>query len=121
MPSARLAILLAVDWLSAHLVLVAGLAAAAIVLVAVAVLVIVAVRTWRSTRAVLSAAGGEVSALTERADAAQARAGTLSERLAELGEAREGLDREVAVAKVLATHLGRALDILRAPLRALGR
>ena len=56
-----------------------------------------------------------------RAEALQGTTEALSARTEDLAGARSGLERQLAVAKVIGEHLGRALAILRAPLRALGR
>lgn len=109
------------DWIWDHLVMLAGAAAVAIVLGALVVLVLRAIRAWRSTRTAISLTGERVATVTSAVERAQTRAEGLSERGEELAGARGGLDRQLALAKVLATHLGKALDILKAPLRALGR
>lgn len=109
------------QWIGDHLVLVAGAVATALVLGGLAFLGIVGIRAWRLGRRAITDTGAQAQALMSRAEALQGKSAALSARTEDLAEARTGLDRQLAVAKVIGEHLGRALAILRAPLRALGR
>lgn len=115
------AILREMTWLNRHSVLVAGLVAIAVVLVALTIAVLQAIRAWRRTKAALADGTRGAEVLKERVTNLEAQARDLQTRQGELSSAVSGLNWEAGVAKVIAAHAGRALAILKAPLRYVGR
>lgn len=109
------------SWVADHLVLLAALTAAGLLIGGILMLLVAGLRAWRVSRRAMTSIGGEAASLTRAAEAAQARVADLSARGEELAGAREDLDRQIAVVRVIGEHLGRAIAILRAPLRAIGR
>lgn len=109
------------DYIVDHAVPLSGIALGALVLVGLAILAIAGLRLWRTVRAAqrrLTAAGAELAAEGERLSQALA---LMPERQAELQTSIEALSRRAAVIGVLARSASEAAEVLRSPLRYLGR
>jgi HAMP domain-containing protein len=92
-----------------------------LVVAGLAVLGIAGFRLWRVVRAAqkrVEKAGAELAA---EGDRLQASLDALPGRQAEVQAAIASLQRRVAVLGVLSSSAGQAADVLRAPLRYLGR
>ena len=109
------------SWIDRHSILLAGLFAIAVVLIAIATAVIRALRAWRRTKAAIADGTRQAEMLKQRITSLEARARELQSRQGEIVNAVAGLNWEAGIAKVIAAHAGRALAILKAPLRYVGR
>ncbi len=100
------------------------LSAAFLVIVVVAALVVAGIagfRLWRRVRAAqrrVTATAAELTALSEQLSDSLAR---MPERQAEIQASLDALSRRAAVLSVLTSSASQAADVLRAPLRYLGR
>lgn len=109
------------NWTYRHGVLLAALFAIAVVLAALATAAIQALRAWRKTKAALADGTRQAEALKQRITSLEERARELQTRQGDLTNAIAGLNWEAGIAKVIAAHAARALAILKAPLRYVGR
>lgn len=108
-------------WLDAHQVLVAGLLLIALVIVGVLVLVLRSIRLMRVARSGRRQVDVPVQAISTGLADAERRVGTLTAGQQELTEALDRVGAHTGELRVLLDHAGRALSVLRAPFRYLGR
>ncbi|WP_217921758.1 hypothetical protein [Miltoncostaea oceani] len=92
-----------------------------LVVAGLAVLGIAGFRLWRVVRRAQTRVTEAGAALTAEADRLQASLAALPDRQAEMGAAVASLQRRAAALGVLATSAGQAAEVLRAPLRYIGR
>jgi hypothetical protein len=108
-------------FLSDHAVLIAGILAAVIVAVAALFALKRGLALKREVGARSRRLGENVSAIEASAHRAEEATSRLPDRQAELQRELEALSRHVRVLRVLADALSTALNVLRAPLRYIGR
>ena len=109
------------DYIVDNAVALSAITLGVLVLAGLAIAGIAGFRLWRAVRAAqrrASAAAAELAAESDRLTASLAQ---LPERQAELQASIAALQRRAAAASVLAGSASEALDVLRAPLRYLGR
>lgn len=114
-------ILAAVTWLDAHQVLVAGLLLIALVIVGVLVLVLRSIGLMRVARSGRRQVDVPVQAISTGLADAERRVETLTAGQEELTEALDRVGTHTGELRVLLDHAGRAISVLRAPFRYLGR
>lgn len=101
--------------------LVAGLLLVALVIVGAVVLVVRSLGLVRAARAGRRQVDTPVQAISTGLADAERRVGTLTSEQAELTEALDRVGARTNELRVLLDHAGRALAVLRAPFRYLGR
>lgn len=115
------AILPAVDFVVDNAVPLSAIALGVLVLLGLAVLGIAGLRLWRIIKAVKARLGEAAESLAAEGDRLQESLAQMPERQAELQESIASLQRRAAVLAVLARTAGDASQVLRAPLRFIGR
>lgn len=114
-------ILAGVTWLEAHQVLVAGLLLIALVIVGAIVLILRSIVLMRVARSGMRRVDVPVQAISTGLADAERRVATLTAGQHELTEAFDRVGTHTGELRVLLDHAGRALSVLRAPFRYLGR
>ena len=114
-------ILAAVSWLEAHQVFIAGSVLIALVIVGVIVLVLRSIGLVRAARNGRRQVDRPVESISTGLADAERRVGTLTAGQQDLTDALERLTVHTGELRVLLDHAGRALSVLRAPFRYLGR
>lgn len=114
-------ILAVVTWLDAHQVLVAGLLLIALVIVGVLVLVLRSIGLMRVARSGRRQVDVPVQAISTGLADAERRVETLTAGQQDLTEALDRVGTHTGELRVLLDHAGRAISVLRAPFRYLGR
>lgn len=114
-------ILAAVSWLEAHQVLAAGLVLVALVIVGAVVLLIRSMALVRVATAGRRRVETPVQAISTGLADAERRVGTLAAEQEELTKALDRVGAHAGELRVLMDHAGRALSVLRAPFRYLGK
>lgn len=109
------------DWLEAHQVLVAGMVLIALVIVGVIVLVVRGLGLARVARDGMRRVDRPVQEISTGLAAAERRVGTLTDGQGDLTDALDRVGAHAGELRVLLDHAGRALSVLRAPFRYLGR
>ena len=101
--------------------LLAGLILVALVIVGTTVLVIRAIGLVRAANAGRKAVDPPVQMISKGLADAERRVGNLTDGQGELTEALDRVGAHTGELRVLMDHAGRALSVLRAPFRYLGR
>ena len=114
-------ILAAVGWLEEHQVLVAGLLLIALVIVGAVVLTVRSLGLVRAARTARRQVDTPVQEISTGLADAERRVGTITAEQVELTEALDRVGAHANELRVLLGHAGRALAVLRAPFRYLGR
>jgi HAMP domain-containing protein len=102
-------------------VALSAIALGVLVLAGLAVLGIAGFRLWRTLTRVKRRIAAASDALLAEADRLQQSLAALPDRQAEVQEAVASLQRRAAALSVLAASAGEAVQVLRAPLRFVGR
>lgn len=117
----RAAILAAVDFVIDNAVPLSAIALGVLVLVGLVVLGIAGLRLWRTIKRVKAKVTAASDLLMAEADRLQESLAHLPDRQAELQDAIASLQGRAAALQVLAASAGDAIQVLRAPLRFVGR
>ena len=109
------------DFLSDNAVAIAAIIWGVLVLAALVILAVAGLRLWRvvkvTQRQVLSAGGALAAEAALLSEALERQ----PERRAELQDALAALSQRLALLRALASHASEATEVLRAPLRYVGR
>ena len=114
-------ILAAVSWLEAHQVFIAGLLLIGLVIVGAIVLVLRSIGLVRAARNGRRQVDLPVQSISTGLADAERRVGTLAAGQQELTDALDRVTVHTGELRVLLDHAGRALSVVRAPFRYLGR
>ncbi|MEW6583234.1 MAG: hypothetical protein AB1416_10795 [Actinomycetota bacterium] len=109
------------DWVLDHAVGLSALALGVLVIVGVAVAAIRGIVLYRVARRAQRRVGEYVAVLSAEAERAQTAMARVTQEQADLAREVESLRARLALAQILARHAGRAVAVLRAPMRYLGR
>jgi hypothetical protein len=110
-----------VDVIVRYAVHLSAIALAVLVVVGLVAAVIAALRLWRAAKAAQREASREIALLIAGTDRLNADLAALPERQEELQERIAFLQMRIRVLQLLAKSASEALDILRSPLRYVGR
>ncbi len=111
----------AVDTIWDNAVPLSAILLGVLVLVGLIVLAVAGLRLWRVIKRTKGRLGEAGAALAAEGDRLQASLDRLPDRQAELQAALESLQRRAAVLSTLTSAAGQAAEILRSPLRFVGR
>lgn len=109
------------DFVVDNAVALAAIILGVLILVGLVALAVTGLRLWRSVRVAQRQAAWAGAALAAEADRLSAALAAMPERQAELEGAVVSLQRRVAALTVLALHASEAAQVLRSPLRYVGR
>jgi hypothetical protein len=110
-----------VDFLADNGVPIAAIIFGVLVLAALVILAVAGLRLWRVIKGVQRQVLGAAGALAAEAALLSEALERQPERQAELQDAIAALSRRVALLRALASHATEAAEILRSPLRYVGR
>jgi hypothetical protein len=109
------------DFISDNAVAISAVILGALVLVGLIVALVAGLRLWRVIRATRQRVGEAGAALAAEGERLQASLDAMPGRQAELQGAIDSLARRAAALGVLASSAAGAAEVLRAPLRYIGR
>ncbi len=109
------------SWVSRHPILAATLALALLVAAGVTVLIVQVVRAYRAAKAAHGRVGEPVGAIAAGLDDAQRRVGELEARQVDLTDTIGRVSERTEELGSLLGVAGKALAVLRGPLKYLGR
>lgn len=109
------------SWLWDHLVLTAAILLVALVVVGLVVLAIRGLVLWKATKSVRGEIDPRVATLTSSVDQAQRRVDGLTRAQGDLTDTIARVQASTGELGRLVSTAGRAVSVLRAPLKYLGR
>jgi len=109
------------SWFADHPVLTAGLALIVLVLIGLAILAVRGLALWRATKRSRSLVDPRVATLTASVDQAQRRVDGITRNQDDLLTTLDRVQESTRELSDLASTAGRAVAVLRAPLKYLGR
>ncbi len=109
------------NWLWDNLVLVSVIALAALVVIGLVVVALRGLVLWRATKRARGEIDPRVTTLTASVDQAQVRVDGLTRAQGDLMATIERVQASTTELGVLVSTAGRAITVLRAPLKYLGR
>jgi hypothetical protein len=110
-----------VSWLADHQVFLAALVLIACIVIGLVVLITRTVGFVRTTKTGIDRVSAPIDGISAGLSDAERRAGTLTNRSGDVSDALEAVGAQTGELRVLLGHASRAIDVLRAPFRYLGR
>jgi hypothetical protein len=110
-----------VSWLTDNQVMLAVLVLVVCIVIGLAVLIARTIGFVRTTKTGIDRVSGPIDGISAGLSDAEQRVGALTTRSGDLTDTIETVGAQTSELRVLLSHASRAIDILRAPFRYLGR